>query len=133
MGGNIVLQSKISVQKVVNLVLSRSNSVLVERMCRRTDRSKAFVTNHIRDVVYMSDLEQAMRISLSLWGRQYDYYRSRRKRREDAEKERRLVLGFDASYMQLFGDLSDLIALQSTSGLRASSSRLLPDKPKVQA
>ena len=73
-----------------HLSLPFSNSVLVERMCRRTDRSKAFVTNHIRDVVYLSDLEQAMRISLSMWGRQYDYYRSRRDRREDAEKERRL-------------------------------------------
>ena len=98
MGGNIFLQSKISVQKVVNLVLARSNSVLVERMCRRTDRSKAFVTNHIRDVVYMSDLEQAMRISLSLWGRQYDYHRSRRERRDDAEKERRFVLGLFAIF-----------------------------------
>ena len=57
-------------------------------MCRRTDRSKAFVANHIRDVVYVTDLEQAMRISLGMWGRRHNDYGGRR---SGAEKERRLV------------------------------------------
>ncbi len=40
-------------------------------MCKRTDRSKAFVTNHMRDVVYSSDLRQALRMSIGFWGRPY--------------------------------------------------------------
>ena len=77
------------------------------------------MTNHIRDVVYISDLEQAMRISLSMLGRQYDYYRSRRERREGAEKERRFVWGW--LIMQLFCNFDYMyllfVASQSTSKL----------------
>jgi hypothetical protein len=62
-------------------------SNVVDRMCRTDDRSKAFVINHMRDVVYASDLEEALRISLGMWGR--PYHNSRQHHFKSAADERR--------------------------------------------
>ena len=43
----------------------RVSLMVLDRMCRNNDRGKAFVVNHLRDVVYSSDLRKALKLSLS--------------------------------------------------------------------